>query len=498
MSAVIVARGVSYEFPNGRPLFTDLNITLEDTLTALVGSNATGKSTLAALLAGQQRPTRGSISARRPVNVLRQREPAPALPLEDYLTAKDYEWSRCGERLLANVDRRRPCSALSGGQWMRVRLACALRGRFVILDEPTNDLDSDGRQAVQDFMGQQTHGVLLISHDRGCLQLCQEILELSNQGLTRYGAGWNAYLEAKEKEQERLSADLELAKRQRDAALTHRTHLQARQERRNRRGADTAARGGMPKILSGARKRRAEINSGRLDVATMARAKKHVREAHEALAATKMEPVMYANLMGSGIPTQKLVAEADRFNVRFADWLYPDDLNFTWRGNVRIGLTGPNGSGKSTLLRALLGDSSLQTRGRLRRADLATLYVDQGCDLLDERLSVIENIQAVSRGSDTEIRNDLAKFLFAAETVFQPAAQLSGGERLRAALARGFLGVRHPELLLLDEPTNNLDLANLSFLERFLRLFPGALLIVSHDEMFLKNCGCKSLDLWPT
>src|SRR5207237_300639 len=123
MSAVIIARGLSYEFPNGRQLFTDLNITLEGTLTALVGSNATGKTTLAALLAGQQRPTRGFVRSRGPVEVLRQREEAPAVRVEDYLAAKDYEWSGCGARLLANVDRQGLCSALSGGQWMRVRLA---------------------------------------------------------------------------------------------------------------------------------------------------------------------------------------------------------------------------------------------------------------------------------------------------------------------------------------------------------------------------------------
>jgi ATPase subunit of ABC transporter with duplicated ATPase domains len=497
MSAVIIARGLSYEFPNGRQLFTHLNFTLEDTVTALVGRNAAGKSTLATVLCGQLPPTRGVVTTQGSVDILKQRELPPPVTVEDYLADNNYEWSRQGNRLLEDIDRQAVCPALSGGQWMRVRLACTLRSQFVILDEPTNDLDADGRQAVLDFLRHHQSGVLLISHDRACLQLCREVLELSNRGLTRYGAGWNAYVEAKEHERERLRTALDIAKRQRDAALAQRTELRARQERRNRRGADSASRGGTPRILLGARKRGAQVSSGKLDAATLARAEKHVRGVHEVFAEMKIDPVMYADLMGDGIPAQKLVAEAEGFNVRFGEWIYPSDLNFTWRGNLRIALTGSNGSGKSTLLKALLGEPSFETRGQLRRGDLATLYVDQQCSLLDDELTVLENVRAISRRSDTEIRNELAKFLFAGEAVFQPVGALSGGERLRAALARGFLGTEHPELLILDEPTNSLDLANLSFLEGLLSQFPGALIVVSHDDTFLHNCGCESQSLWP-
>jgi ATPase subunit of ABC transporter with duplicated ATPase domains len=198
--------------------------------------------------------------------------------------------------------------------------------------------------------------------------------------------------------------------------------------------------------------------------------------------------VMYVDLIGREIPAQKLVAEARAFNVRFRDWIYRDDLNFTWRGNVRIALKGANGSGKSTLVKALLG-GVFETRGQLRRGDLVTLYLDQWCSLLDDRESVFENVRAVSSASESEIRNGLAKFLFAREAVFQRVSELSGGERLRAALARGLLSTHTPELMVLDEPTNNLDLANIRFLERVVTDFRGALVVISHDENFLNNCG---------
>jgi ATPase subunit of ABC transporter with duplicated ATPase domains len=213
-----------------------------------------------------------------------------------------------------------------------------------------------------------------------------------------------------------------------------------------------------------------------------------IRDAHAALSEMKVEAVMYADVIGREMPAQKLVAEARGFNIRFQDWIYAEDLEFTWRGNVRVALQGANGSGKSTLLNALLG-SEFDTRGQLRRGAVAAMYLDQRCRSLDDSESVFDNVRAVSSGTDSEIRNGLARFLFNGSTVFQKAGELSGGERLRAALAQGLLSTRQPEVLLLDEPTNNLDLANLEFLERVVSEFRGALVIVSHDENFLENCG---------
>jgi len=156
-------------------------------------------------------------------------------------------------------------------------------------------------------------------------------------------------------------------------------------------------------------------------------------------------------------------------------------------------LRGANGSGKSTLLKALLG-TVFETRGKLSGSELATLYLDQRCSSLDDSKSVLDNVGAVSSLSESEIRSVLASLLFARETVFKRVSDLSGGERLRAALARGLLATRKPQLMVLDEPTNNLDLANVEFLEGIARAFRGALIVVSHDEGFLKNCGV-SLEL---
>nr|WP_298719460.1 ATP-binding cassette domain-containing protein [uncultured Steroidobacter sp.] len=487
MSSIIVARDVAYEFPNGRELFKQLSFSLNATRSALVGPNGVGKTCLARLLAGELEPTSGVIQRHGSVSLFPQREPAQPIAVADYLASAD-QWSLTRDRLLTNIDQQALCTTLSGGQWMRVRLARALDEGFLILDEPTNDLDRDGREAVFQFLRAHTGGALLISHDREALELCDEILELSNIGLMKFGGSWSEYVIEKDRERARLGAALDQAKRERDAALVHRIEQQARQEKRNRRGQAAAARGGIPRILAGGRKRAAQVTTGKRDVALVERAEAAVTKAHEAFADLKIDPVMYADLMGQPLHSQKLIAEAHGFNIRFGDWLYPRDLDFSWRGNVRLALQGPNGSGKSTLLKALTG-APLITRGELNRGQLVTLFIDQRCSVLDDSLSVLDNVRAVAPGSESEIRTHLARLLFTRDTVFQKASSLSGGERLRATLARALLATTKPELLLLDEPTNNLDLANIEFLESLIHEFRGALIVVSHDRRFLENCG---------
>lgn len=483
---ILVGHSVSLELSSGRPLFSRLHFSLEPKLNALVGPNGVGKTTFARLLAEEIPPSAGSIHRHGSVTYFPQRLTAPEIPVAEYLA--EYSWSALGETLLSGIPWDQPCATLSGGQWMRVRLAWALGAGFLVLDEPTNDLDREGRAALLAFLRGHAGGALLISHDRECLAECVEIWELSNHGLAVYGGGWAAYEAEKGNERGRREGALERAKRARDQAARERHEKLARQAKRSRRGAKEAARGGIPRIVAGGLKRRAESTSGRLDAATMEKAHAAVREAGEAFLALKKNPVMYAGLVGAPLPAQKLVAEARGFNVKRGEWIFPGNLTFGWRGNVRVAIRGRNGAGKSTLLRAILGEE-FEHRGTLRRGGLATLYVDQRAALLDDAKSVFENVRAVSEKSESEIRGDLARLLFFGEAVFQRVETLRGGERLRTALARGLLGQEKPELLVLDEPTNNLDLANIGFLEGLVREFSGALLIVSHDEVFLENCG---------
>ncbi|MEI1278729.1 ATP-binding cassette domain-containing protein [Leptospira venezuelensis] len=486
MQSCIVANDVSFEFSDGRILFQNLHFSLGQEHTALVGPNGIGKTYLAKLLVGEIEVSKGKISRNSAISYIPQREKSEQITVEEYL--QNYSWSPLGEKLLTGIDRKNSCNQLSGGEWMRVRLAEKLEDQFLILDEPTNDLDQDAKKVLIRFLKEYEYGYLLISHDRECLKLCETILELSNLGLNKYGGGWRSYEETKEIERNNSIAALEKARRDRDAAQAERIENLERQEKRNRKGAKSASKGGTPKILLGARKRNAQATSGKLNTSSLEKANEKILEVYEAMDRLKIDPIMYANLSGKEIPSQKLVAEANDFNIRFQDWIYEKDLNFSWKGNVRIAIKGGNGSGKSTLLQALLG-SAFETKGSIILGKLSTLYIDQRCSQLDDSKSIYENVRDVSTLEESEIRSGLAKFLFFKDTVFQKVHTLSGGERLRAALARGLLSTEKPELLLLDEPTNNLDLGNIEFLENLIREFKAAVLVISHDDFFLENCG---------
>ncbi len=487
MLSIITVSGVSFELPTGRTLFNNVNFSLKSNLTALVGPNGVGKTCLAKIIIGDLSPTTGTVFKNGAIAFFPQREPANAVTVENYLASR-YSWSILGEKLLTGIDRSTLCSNLSGGQWMRVRLASKIDDQFLILDEPTNDLDREAKSILLKFLGEYHHGVLLISHDREILELCDDVLELSNQGLEKYGGGWQSYEKEKERERSQSLSELGRAKQERDKAKAERTIQVERQEKRNRQGKDFANKTGMAKIIIGAKKRQAQVSTGKTYVSTLEKANIKAKEAYDALNEIKIDPIIYADLNGVEIPNQKLVAEAKEYNVFFERWLYKNDLNFSWKGIVRLAIKGANGSGKTTLIRALLGNT-LNTKGELRLGKLKILYFDQQCSTLNESESILENVRAVSKMSESEIRNILAKLLFTGDSVFQEVHSLSGGERLRTALARGLLAEEKPELIIFDEPTNNLDLGNIKFLETLISQFKGAVIIISHDEIFLNGCG---------
>lgn len=158
-------------------------------------------------------------------------------------------------------------------------------------------------------------------------------------------------------------------------------------------------------------------------------------------------------------------------------------------GAGRTGLVAPNGSGKSTLLRLLTGELALDG-GNIKRADGRIASLSQRLDLLDPGRTVAENFAVFApHRPEAERMNLLARFLFRGPRAHLPVRVLSGGERLRATLARVLCGEPAPQLLPLDEPTNNLDLVGAGRLESALTCYRGAFVVVSHDEHFLQRIG---------
>lgn len=157
MQSIVTASGVSFEVSNGRLLFQNLNFSLEPKLTALVGPNGVGKTCLAKILVGEAEPSTGVVRRHGSLTFFSQRQTPESITVDEYL-ALDYCWSTFGEKLLDGINRQTLCTNLSGGQWMRVRLTRVLDEQFLVLDEPTNDLDREGREALLQFLKERTSG----------------------------------------------------------------------------------------------------------------------------------------------------------------------------------------------------------------------------------------------------------------------------------------------------------------------------------------------------
>ena len=162
-----------------------------------------------------------------------------------------------------------------------------------------------------------------------------------------------------------------------------------------------------------------------------------------------------------------------------------NNFDFTMYGKSRIRLAGKNGTGKSTLLKIISGQiphpsGSVKTFGKIA-------YINQDLTVLDKHKTIIENIMDISECLKHDAHAIAANFGFRGNTSSQRVGTLSGGELLKATLAAVLGGQNQPDLLILDEPTNNLEIKSISILEDALNQYTGAILLVSHDETFVKN-----------
>ncbi|MEH0110817.1 ABC-F family ATP-binding cassette domain-containing protein [Tersicoccus sp. MR15.9] len=512
-----------------RTLFESLDLTVAPgDVVGVVGANGAGKSTLLRLLGGEATPMAGTVST-APAGAFvgwlpqeHERIPgetvaaylgrrtgataateameaaAAALDSDDPDAADTYadaleHWLATGA---PDLEDRAPATlaelgldvgidalmtGLSGGQAARVALAALLLSRFdvVLLDEPTNDLDLDGIERLERFVGGLRAGVVLVSHDREFLARCVTRiveLDLAQGQVAVYDGGYESYLEERAiARRHAREAYEEFADRKADLVSRARTQ---------REWSSQGVRNAMRKSPDNDKvRRRAQTESSEKQAQKVRQMESRIARL-ETVEEPRKEWVLQFDIAAAP-RSSSVVATLDAASRRLGDFvLGPVSLQVA--AGDRIAITGPNGAGKTTLLRLLLGRVTPDEGRASLGASVAIGEIDQSRTSLDEGLPLGDAFEAaVPTMASSEVRTLLAKFGLKADQVASAVGRLSPGERTRAAMA--LLQARGVNLLVLDEPTNHLDLPAIEQLEQALGSYDGTLLLVSHDRRLLAN-----------
>lgn len=347
----------------------------------------------------------------------------------------------------------KPAALLSGGQRKRVALAAALiqPADLLILDEPTNHIDNDTVEWLEEHLSKYRGALLLVTHDRYFLdRVTDRIFEISRGQLYSYEGNYGVFLEKKaEREEQEASSE---AKRQ---------NLLRRELAWLRRGARART------TKQKARVQRVE----------------ELKERGSGAQAESLDLSVSASRLG------KKIIEIEHLSKAFGGRTLISDFNYIMLPKDRIGIIGRNGSGKTTLLQLLAGRMQ-PDEGRIEIGQTVKLaYYTQESQDMDEQMRVIDYIKEGAEMIRTQDGQTISAAQMLERFLFPPAAQwnrigkLSGGERRRLYLLRTLMG--EPNVLLLDEPTNDLDVETLTVLEDYLDSFPGVVVTVSHDRYFL-------------
>jgi ATPase subunit of ABC transporter with duplicated ATPase domains len=526
VSATLVAKALSGGHAH-RTLFDALDLTVAPgDVVGVVGANGAGKSTLLQILAGATASLAGTVTTapsdafvgwlpqeherlagETVAGYLARRTGATAATEamertagalgsgavgadDDYAAALD-RWLASGapdldERIPAvlgelrlGLDADALMTSLSGGQAARVGLAALLLSRFdvALLDEPTNDLDLDGLDRLEQLVGGMRAGIVLVSHDREFLSRCVTRvveLDLAQHQVRVHDGDYDSFLQERE-----------IARRHAREAYEQfagtKADLVAR-ARTQREWSSQGVRNAMKKSPDNDKiRRRAQSESSEKQAQKVRQMESRIARLDEVEEPRKEWELRFE--IAAASRSSSVVATLDGALVRRGDFtLGPVSLQVD--AGDRIGITGPNGAGKTTLLRLLLGEIVPDAGRASQGASLAVGVIDQARAVLPDDQTLADAFEAaVPDLSPADVRTVLAKFGLKADQVTSLVGRLSPGERTRAAMA--LLQARSVNVLVLDEPTNHLDLPAIEQLEQALAAYDGALLLVSHDRRLL-------------
>ncbi|MGE4273548.1 MAG: ABC-F family ATP-binding cassette domain-containing protein [Desulfitobacterium sp.] len=484
-------------------LFKDISLGIEEgQKIGIIGVNGTGKTTLLKILAGMEQPDQGQIVTNNALQleylpqepifdqeatVLQQvfRGNSPLMQLlRDYETALErlnqepskVEYQNTLLQLGQKMDSLNgwqieseakailtklgitqfdiAVGTLSGGQRKRVALASALiqPSNLLILDEPTNHIDNEMVDWLENYLNKRKGALLMVTHDRYFLdRVVNRMFELDRGKLFSYPGNYSRYLELKAERDEQEEA----SERKRQNTLRNELAWM-------RRGAKARTTKQKARIdrFEQLQEDKPEEKTGKVDIS--------------AGAARLGKKVIECSHLHKAYPNRGTVI---------------DDFSIILSKLDRIGIIGPNGSGKSTLLNILAGRIQAD-QGKIEWGSTVKIgYFTQECREFELQIKVIDVIKQVAEviptteGGVITASQMLERFLFSPAQQWTSVEKLSGGEKRRLYLLQVLMDA--PNVLLLDEPTNDLDIQTLSILEEYLEDFPGVVITVSHDRFFL-------------
>lgn len=485
------ARDIAQSF-QGNDIFEKVSFDVEvGEKLALVGPNGCGKTSLLKIIAGIDQPIRGQIkfytSASRSL-LTQHLEFASASKVREYL--EQVRPISGGKATVGEVLKKfqfmsmedQPIEQLSGGEKTRLQLAGIwLYGAdFLMLDEPSNHLDTENLRWLERFIREYPGTVLLVSHDRYFLdETVQRVLELEKDGVESYPGNYSDYRRTKQErfeQAEKTYFDQEKRLRKLDAAISKQKGWAEHAHNQSAKKAIATGNktGGKPFYRAKAKKmeRRVQSTIKRLE-----------RLKEEQIARPKAARAIDLSFT-EGRRANNRILLADGIDKRFGSRELFRKLQFALKYGEKIGLVGPNGSGKTTLLRMIAGLEPVSQGSLWRSPTLRIGSLDQEVKFLSEERNILDEVGSVCPDR-TRVRDLLADLLLRGDGVFKPCRVLSMGERVRVALAKMLLGPF--DLLLLDEPTNYLDLESREHLEEALVAFGGSIIIVSHDRYLIER-----------